>query len=323
MAYTGTGTKDDPYIVDSWESYYTLAKDELTGDGKYREAKYYKFADVDNKIVDFNDIEPEGYTTPLPSKVFVDFNGWTFRNLRLINVSAVFDYLSRDYSQTMKTASFKNGKFENIYVESSSPKFGIVSSEAYNNSPANQLTVNNMSFSGTYVYKGTEKSTNLIGCANNNKIYIRYIGCSFNFLITAPESTTNINIADNIEVENCSFKIKTQSTAETTLAYNTFTSTIYGKTLNSLIQIDSPNSTINVNALHNGTNNNLNDRFSTCVIIPTCKKLKSIAKCVATVYNSDNVQTDSTAGSGLIPCTTEQLGSVDYLQSVGFPIGAG
>lgn len=323
MAYTGTGTQDDPYVVDSWESYYTLATDELTGNGKYRDSKYYKFADIDNKIVDFNDIEPEGYTSPLPGKVIVDFNGWTFRNLRMINVASVFDYLSRNYNQTMKTASFKNGKFENIYVESSSSKFGIASSQAYDSSPANQLTVNNMSFSGTYVYKGTDKSTNLIGYAGNNKIYIRYIGCSFNFLITAPESTTNINIADNIEVENCSFKIKTQSNAEIVLACNAYTGTIYGKTLNSLIQIDSPNSAINVNTLHNGSYKNLDDSFSTCVIIPTCKELKSTAKCVTTVYNSDNVETDNAAGSGLIPCTTEQLGSVDYLQSVGFPIGAG
>ena len=323
MAYTGTGTKDDPYIVDSWDSYYTLANDELIGNGKYRSAKYYKFADVDNKIVDFNDIKPEGYTSPLPGKVFVDFNGWTFRNLRMINVVSVFDYLSHDYTQTMKTASFKNGKFENIYVESSSSKFGVVSSEAYNNSPANQLTVNNMSFSGTYVYKGTEKSTNLIGYANNRAIYIRYIGCSFNFLITASDSTTNINIADNIEVENCSFKIKTQSDTEIKMAYNTCKTTIYGKNLNSLVQIDSPNAVINVNNLTDNNNGNIDDRFSTCVIIPTCKELKSTAKCVATVYNSDIVQTDSTAGSGLIPCTTEQLGSVDYLQSVGFPIGAG
>lgn len=322
MAYTGTGTRDDPYVVDSWESYYTLAADELTGNGKNGDSKYYKFADIDNKIVDFNDIKPEGYTSPLPSKCHVDFNGWTFRNLRMINVVSVFDYLSRNYSQTMKTASFKNGKFENIYVESSSSKFGIASSEAYNNSPANQLTVNNMSFSGTYVYKGTEKSTNLIGYANINRIYIRYIGCSFNFIITTPESTANVNIADNIAVENCSFKIKTQSNAEIRLANNTFKSTIYGKTLNSLIQVEAPNATINANTLSD-SNGNLDDRFSTCVIIPTCKELKSTAKCVTTVYNSDNVQTDSTAGSGLIPCTTEQLSSVDYLQSVGFPIGAG
>lgn len=322
MAYTGTGTQDDPYIVDSWDSYYTLANDELTGSGKYRSAKYYKFADVDNKIVDFNDIKPEGYTSPLPGKVFVDFNGWTFRNLRMINVLSVFDYLSRDYSQTMKTASFKNGKFENIYVESSSSGFGIASSEAYD-SPNNRLTVNNMSFSGTYVYKGTEKSTNLIGYANKKAIYIRYIGCSFNFLITGTETMTNINIADNIDVENCSFKIKTQSGAEIKMAYNTYKTTIYGKILNSLVQIDSPNAVINVNNLTDSNNGNMDDRFSTCVIIPTCKELKSTAKCVTTVYNSDNVETDSTVGSGLIPCTTEQLGSVDYLQSVGFPIGAG
>lgn len=322
MAYTGTGTQDDPYVVDSWDSYYTLANDELLGTGQYRYPKYYKFADVDNKIVDFNDIKPEGYTTPIPSKVIVDFNGWTFRNLRLINVLSVFDYQYHKYNSTWSKPSFKNGKFENIYVESLSEKFGIFSSAIYE-SAYNQLAVTNMSFSGTFVYKGTAPSTNLMGYSAYKLNYIHYNGCSFNFIITAPETTTNINIADNIAIENSSIKIKTQSAAEIRLAYNSFKSTIYGKILNSLVQIDSPNAVINVNNLTDGNNGNLDDRFSTCVIIPTCKELKSTAKCVTTVYNSDNVQTDSTAGSGLIPCTTEQLGSVDYLQSVGFPIGAG
>lgn len=321
MAYTGTGTKDDPYVVDSWDSYYTLANDELTGSGEYRYAKYYKFADVDNKIVDFNDIMPEGYTKPLPSKVIVDFNGWTFRNLRMINVLSVFDYQLRDVTSPWKLPSFKNGKFENVYVESPSEKFGIFSSDNYE-SPNNQLMVTNMSFSGTFIYKGTAQTTNLIGYSNYKLNYISYNGCSFNFIITAPETTTTINIGDNIEVKNCSFKIKTQSNAEIRLANNTFKSTIYGKTLNSLIQVEAPNATINANALSD-SNGTLDDRFSTNVIIPTCKELKSTAKCVITVYNSDNVETDNTAGSGLIPCTTEQLSSVDYLQSVGFPIGAG
>lgn len=321
MAYTGTGTKDDPYIVDSWDSYYTLATDELTGSGVYRDPKYYKFADVDNKVVDFNDVNPEGYTKPIPAKGIIDFNGWTFRNLRLINVTAVFDCLSHDYTSEWKIMSLKNGKFENIYVESSNEKFGIISSNTYE-SPYSKIAPSNMSFSGTFIYKGTAASTNLIGYSAIRLNYFVYNGCSFNFVITTPETTTHINIADNIEVQNCSFKIKTKNDAEIRLAYNSFKQTVYGKTLNSLIQIDSPNAVINTNTLADG-NGNLDDRFSTCVIIPTCKELKSTAKCVTTVYNSDNVETDSTTGSELIPCTTEQLGSVDYLQSVGFPIGAG
>lgn len=321
MAYTGTGTQDDPYVVDSWDTYYTLINDETLHSGVYRNPKYYKFADVDNKVVDFNDIIPEGYTSPLPSKGVVDFNGWTFRNLRLINVNSVFDCVVHDYTTKWKTTSLKNGKFENIYVESSNEKFGFFSSVIYE-SPYSKINMTNMSLSGTYVYKGTSISTNLIGYSHIKCDYVIYNGCSFNFIVTAPESTTSINIADNIEVQNCSFKIKTQSDAEIILAYNTYKDTIYGKTLNSLIQIDAPNAIVNINALAD-SNGNLDDCFSTCVIIPTCKELKSTAKCVTTVYNSDNIETDSTTGSELIPCTTEQLGSVDYLQSVGFPIGAG
>lgn len=319
MAYTGTGTKDDPYIVDSWDSYYTL----LQGSNRYQ-TKYYKFADVDNKTVDFNNIKPEGYTAPIQCNGYTDFNGWTFRNLRMINVVSVFDTASRQSTDTWNNAELKNGKFENMYIESANSHFGFVSYDAF---PWYWLhtSFRNMSFSGTFVFKGTN-STNLIGYVNGyggtSYTLYQYIGCSFNFDIVLPTDTATINISDGCDVENCSFKLKTQSNAEIKIAYNTYKKIVYSKTLNSLIQLDAPNATINVNN-QTDNNGNLNDRFSTCVIIPTCKELKSTAKCMTTVYNSDNIETDSTTGSELIPCTTEQLGSVDYLQSVGFPIGAG
>ena len=319
MAYTGTVTKDDPYIVDSWDSYYTLSQ----GSNRYQ-TKYYKFADVDNKTVDFNDIKPEGYTAPIQCNGYTDFNGWTFRNLRMINVISVFDTASRAETDKWNNAELKNGKFENMYIESANSHFGFVSYDAF---PWYWLhtSFRNMSFSGTFVFKGTN-STNLIGYVNgysgSSYTLYQYIGCSFNFDIVLPTDTATINISDGCDVENCSFKLKTQSNAEIKIAYNTYKKIVYSKTLNSLIQLDAPNATINVNN-QTDNNGNLNDRFSTCVIIPTCKELKSTAKCVTTVYNSDNVETDNTTGSELIPCTTEQLGSVDYLQSIGFPIGAG
>nr|DAV12370.1 MAG TPA: hypothetical protein [Caudoviricetes sp.] len=319
MAYTGTGKKDDPYIVDSWDSYYNL----LQGSNRYV-AYYFKFADVDNKTVDFNDIKPEGYTVPIQCNGFTDFNGWTFRNLRMINVISVFDTASRAETDKWNNAELKNGKFENMYIESTNNHFGFVSYDAF---PWYWLhtSFKNMSFSGTFVFKGTN-STNLIGYVNgysgSGYTLYRYIGCSFNLDIVLPNDTTTINISDGCDVENCSFKLKTQSNAEIKIAYNTYKKIIYSKILNSLIQLDAPNATINVNN-QTDNNGNLDDRFSTCVIVPTCKELKSTAKCVTTVYNSDNIETDSTTGSELITCTTEQLGSVDYLQSVGFPIGAG
>lgn len=320
MAYTGTGTKDDPYVVDSWESYYNL----LDGSNYYA-SKYYKFADVDNKIVDFNDIKPEGYTKPIQCNGHTDFNGWTFRNLRMINVVSIFNPAYRAETDKWNTSELKNGKFENVYVESTNSHFGFVSYDTFQWYYL-KTDIRNMSFSGTFVFKGTG-STNLLGYVNgydgSSKTLYQYVGCSFNFDIILPDTTTTtINISDGCDIENCSFKLKTQSNAEIKIAYNSYKKYIYSKLLNSLIQFDAPNATININN-QTDSNGNLDDRVSTCVIIPTCKELKSTAKCVTTVYNSDNVQTDSTAGSGLIPCTTEQLGSVDYLQSVGFPIGAG
>ena len=243
----------------------------------------------------------------------------------MINVVSIFNPAYRAETDKWNTSELKNGKFENVYVESTNSHFGFVSYDTFQWYYL-KTDIRNMSFSGTFVFKGTG-STNLLGYVNgydgSSKTLYQYVGCSFNFDIILPDTTTTtINISDGCDIENCSFKLKTQSNAEIKIAYNSYKKYIYSKLLNSLIQFDAPNATININN-QTDSNGNLDDRVSTCVIIPTCKELKSTAKCVTTVYNSDNVQTDSTAGSGLIPCTTEQLGSVDYLQSVGFPIGAG
>ncbi len=322
MAYTGTGTQDDPYVVDSWDDYITLAQSYIDGTYRYSNTPYIKFADVDNKIIDLNDIKPEGYRTQLPCRANIDFNGWTIRNLRMISVARVFNTTFASASSGWNTIGIKNAKFENCYIESSSENFGIFAETSAN--MQKKTEIRNVSFSGTFVYTGTSTYVNVISYIyKKSYLYNQFIGCSFNFVITVPTTVTEIRVMNNSAFENCSLKIKTASNAKIILAYTEYITTLYMTFLNSLIQVESEKSIVDVCSASSDVVESVSNRITTCAIIPTCKELKSTAKCVTTVYNSDNIETDSTAGSGLIPCTTEQLGSVDYLQSVGFPIGAG
>jgi hypothetical protein len=73
MAYTGTGTQADPYIVDNWDDFLLVCN--LTT------STYIKWADSEDKVVDFNEINPQGYDSTIECKGNIDFNGWEFRNL--------------------------------------------------------------------------------------------------------------------------------------------------------------------------------------------------------------------------------------------------
>lgn len=70
---TGTGIKDDPFIVDNWEEYSSLGSSML----------YYAEFDpnAEKKVIDFNEICPEGFAKSVQFARNTNFNGWTLKNL--------------------------------------------------------------------------------------------------------------------------------------------------------------------------------------------------------------------------------------------------
>lgn len=69
---TGTGTQADPYIVDNWADYRQI----------YTASAYIEWDNsATNKIIDFNEIQPEGFTSQIKFSRYTKFNGWKFRNL--------------------------------------------------------------------------------------------------------------------------------------------------------------------------------------------------------------------------------------------------
>lgn len=72
---TGNGTQTDPHIVHNWQEYMSVVKTD----------RYVKWADSDNKVIDFKDIQPDGYKDQsyIIFPYSTDFNGWTLKNLRI------------------------------------------------------------------------------------------------------------------------------------------------------------------------------------------------------------------------------------------------
>ena len=72
---TGSGIQTDPYIVHNWQEYMSVVKTD----------RYVKWADSDSKVIDFNDIQPDGYKDQswIIFPYSTDFNGWTLKNLRI------------------------------------------------------------------------------------------------------------------------------------------------------------------------------------------------------------------------------------------------
>ncbi len=104
---TGSGTENDPYIVDNWTDFMSISSSESN--------TYVRWADSNNKVIDFNDIRPEGFSEPVNIPGNVDFNGWTLRNFH-----STADYSLKLSSNTMT----ENLILENFYINSSRLFYG-------------------------------------------------------------------------------------------------------------------------------------------------------------------------------------------------------
>ena len=116
---TGTGTQADPYIVDNWEDFIGISS---------KSDIYVRWADSDNKVIDFNEVNPQGYTKSITFPANVDFNGWTLRNFHSTASTAIKYGSGASYA-------IKNLIFENFYIMSNTFIYG-------------QYIIENCTFSG-------------------------------------------------------------------------------------------------------------------------------------------------------------------------------
>lgn len=95
MAATGAGTQADPYIVDNWTDFLTVCN--------INPITYIVWADVESKVVDFNEINPQGFTETIAMKGIIDFNGWELRNF--YSTAQIAFQLGNGYSETAQSLS--------------------------------------------------------------------------------------------------------------------------------------------------------------------------------------------------------------------------
>lgn len=101
---TGTGTQNDPFLVDNWADFMTI-------DTNSAEI-YVRWADTGNKIIDFNNIQPEGFSETVTFPAHVDFNGWTLKNFHSTASGSSFACSS------VPDATVENLILENFYINS-------------------------------------------------------------------------------------------------------------------------------------------------------------------------------------------------------------
>lgn len=78
---TGSGTAEAPYIVDNWEEYAGIG---------YSSVTYVEFApNVANKVIDFNEICPEGFSKTVEFARYTNFNDWTLKNFHSTAKNAI------------------------------------------------------------------------------------------------------------------------------------------------------------------------------------------------------------------------------------------
>ena len=104
---TGTGTQEDPLIVDNWADFCMI-------DTNSAEI-YVKWADSENKVIDFNEINPEGFSETVNFPANVDFNGWTLKNF----------HSTANYAIKINWGNLiENLIFENFYITSQTLFYG-------------------------------------------------------------------------------------------------------------------------------------------------------------------------------------------------------
>lgn len=99
---TGTGTENDPFVVANWDDFLTI--DTIN-------TVYVKWQDIENKVIDFNEIKPDGFKERMIFPRYIDFNGWTLKNFH----ASGFDYVFYAHSSS-NLVNLKNLIFENFYL---------------------------------------------------------------------------------------------------------------------------------------------------------------------------------------------------------------
>ena len=278
MAITGTGTSADPYVVTTWAEFIAT-----TADGVY-----IKLPDGGGTF-DMNDYYPQGITSTISLRGFINGNGWTIKNAAAYTSTPAFQ---------MSTSS-QNGKLSNLNFENFRQGFSPTSSANHA-----MLIACGTGYSGEALYRC--KFSGLLQNTNDPGDYYTEI----------------INLGTSATIEQCSFNIKSTGAGRVNVSLSTSWS---AKLNNCNVKLDCEGAFFGLymnNTYVTGEAGSIGfTQISTDSVIDCNSTLINHA---AWGTNS-NVLINTDKYTGTIPSdctgvTAAQLKDADYLSSIGFPI---
>lgn len=302
---TGDGSSSNPFVVSTYEEMLLKTGATYIYQVKLidRETKKYKYNDVyciyDDSLttIDFNEINPSGYTSQLQINSYVDFNGWTLKN--------IVTYYSSGDSVRFESLC-KNAIISNMYSSGASQSYRAIHvTDTLENSVIDIYVDANGSqwsaFGGGTAQTGRG---NYNGCAIN----LKGRGKRVNLSSASGYGIFN-NCHINLDVNSEHFWIGTIALSGSESGANInnvlFTGDVH-TTDSSEIGLGRyiSNSIYDFNYTGNGT-----------IKIERSDIVRSIS-----FYNSEKMTVTGNLGS-MTPATTAQLKQAQWLYNQGFPIG--
>lgn len=306
---TGSGTKYDPFICETWS--------ELTSVTGYEHQSYVKMADkIDpaDKIIDLAEIQPYGFTKTVRLYGFIDFNGWTLKNF----YSTATQAIEVGKGHTTGRTTWENLNMLNFYhschvtsdTQYAVPYFIYVEEAAGENH-----SISNCDFYGELNYdlnafqinKGNFIATSSAygwgtPCMNLNK-------CGFNIKAKCNTLLHLFNVSDILK---CNIKLDINSRYNYIIADK---SSDYGEKVrihNCRFAGNIENSDTSKNTIISGDLSSFN-----VFDIETNAPIEYTGGGVS-IYNSDKASS-ATLNSTFVGCQTSQLEDPEFLERIGFP----
>ncbi len=303
---TGTGTETDPFIVGSWSEFVSA--------NAGNERKFIKFADSDNKTIDFNDISPAGMDT-ITIKNHIDFNNWTLMNFYSESKHILEVYFNVYWG---KTWVIKNLNFLNFYHVRNEGAF-IYTSYAADDM---KYFMYNCKFSG-YInyaassqfiyYKNTQGGGNkILGCSFNIE---GNCGTDFNFILGT--SNSNPLVSNNfVKCQSVQFKLNLNLASGSICKATVLKECL----IDGKINITSEQTEVAM-IVGDATSDKVDIGGNNVCLLNANKPIWYYQKC-DNILVYDNTQSTFTENSvNAIGCTPAQLTDAAYLKSIGLDIG--
>ena len=280
MAITGSGTEQDPYIVDNFAEFDTV-----------RNISDTTYIEYSNDEVDFNDIQPEGYT-----ERFILSGHITMTNVIWKNFTSRADCaISFGTGSGSPDIEFNNCKIINAYqIISSSEQYFFVCLSG-------DVVFSNCEISYRQDVGNIVSRTGLLRDAGGDQTFH---ACAITIKSYGNKKNT-WRLADGGIFEFCNINLDVQA--------NKFDYPLRGFMCWYSGKIDINTATSSSNA--GGSGNVVWDVEITQPITLTSSSLYKFL----TIYNSDKATITATNSNMLVGVTTEQLKNTSYLYSIGFP----